>query len=336
MVNLGTLNLGASATVTSVVTVTTAAIPPGAAKGTLTSVAYVAANEEDLNPANNSAAVVTTVSRPVVDLGLTQTVAPDPVFVDYSLTNTVVITNRGPGAALEVVLTEPVPPGAGFIAASSSSTIGTITETNGAVTCALGDLAVNATATVTIVLTNAAPGDMTNTVYLSTGSYDSSTNDNSATYVATVVSRAPQIITAGAALTYESGPVNGAVDPGETVTLSLALANVGSLDTVNLKAALEASGGVTSPSGPQNYGTLFYGGAAAARSFSFTAAAVLGGATVATLQLQDERSGATNNLGSVAFTSIRPSQTTSSARCRSPSWMITPGHHTRPRLMSQG
>ncbi len=116
----------------------------------------LAAYETDLNPANNSVSVVTTVNRPVADLGLTQTVAPDPVVVGYSLTNTVVITNRGPGTGLSAVLTEPLPPGAGFIAASSSSTVGALTSAAGAVTCALGDLASNATATVIIVLTNSA------------------------------------------------------------------------------------------------------------------------------------------------------------------------------------
>src|ERR1019366_370909 len=119
----------------------------------------------------------------------------------------------------------PLPPGVGFIPASSSSTVGTITSNSGAVTCALGDLASNATATVLIVLTNSASGLMTNAVSLSAGSSDPSPADDSSTYVATVVNPAPQIVNAGAVLTYESGPVNGAIDPGETVTLSLALAD---------------------------------------------------------------------------------------------------------------
>jgi uncharacterized repeat protein (TIGR01451 family) len=118
-----------------------------------------------------------------------------------------------------------------------------------------------------------------------------------------------QIVNAGAVLTYESGPVNGSIDPGETVTLSLALANIGSLDTVNLKASLLPSGGVTSPSGPQYYGSLIYGGPSAARSFTFTAATDLGGATVATLQLQDERPGATNTLPAIAFAFGAPAAT---------------------------
>jgi uncharacterized repeat protein (TIGR01451 family) len=306
IVSLGTLNTGAVATVTSVIMLTTTAIPQGATNGTVTSVANVTADETDLSPVSGSVSVVTPVNRPVADLGLTQTVAPNPVVAGYSLTNTVVITNNGPGTAVSAVLTEPLPPGAGFIAASSSSTVGVITNTSGAVTCALGDLASNATATVIIVLTNSVPGLMTNAVSLSSGSYDPISTNNSATSVVTVVSPAPQIVNAGAVLTYESGPVNGVIDPGETVTLSFALANIGSLDTVNLEATLLASGGVTSPSGPQYYGALIHGGPAAARSFTFKAASVLNGATVATLQLQDERPGVTNSLGTVAFAFSAP------------------------------
>ena len=101
--------------------------------------------------------------------------------------------------------------------------------------------------------------------------------------------------------TSESGPVNGAIDPDETVALSLSLANIGAQDTVNLKATLQASGGVASPGSPQYYGPLIYGGPSTARSFSFKAASALGSAVVATLQLQDERPGVTNSLGTVAF-----------------------------------
>ena len=304
IVNLGTLNAGAIATVTNVVMVTTVAIPSGVSSAALTNVANVAANETDLSPVNSTISVVTTVIRPVADLALAQTVAPDPVVVGYSLTNTVVITNRGPGTGLSVVLTEPLPPAAGFVAASSSSTVGTIANVGGVITCTLGDLASNATATVVLVLTNSAPGFMTNAVSLSSASTDPVSTNHSAIYVATVVNPAPQIINAGAVLTYESGPVNGAVDPGETVTLSLSLANIGSLDTVNLKATLLPTGGVTSPTAPQYYGALIRGGSSAARSFTFTSSAAPGGVTVATLQLQDQNLGA--SAPTVVFTFPAP------------------------------
>lgn len=108
----------------------------------------------------------------------------------------------------------------------------------------------------------------------------------------------PLVSAAGSTLTAEGcPPPNGALDPGETVTVSFSLQNVGTGSTTNLVATLQSLGGVTSPSGPQTYGVLTAGGAAVARPFSFTANGAGGGTLVATLQLQD---GATN-LGTVTF-----------------------------------
>ena len=91
------------------------------------------------------------------------------------------------------------------------------------------------------------------------------------------------------------------------MTVSFGLANVGSLDTYNLKATLLDSGEVTSPSSPQYYGRLIHNGPGIMTNFTFTAAAVLTSPIVATLQLQDERPGVTNALGSVTFTFDLPS-----------------------------
>jgi uncharacterized repeat protein (TIGR01451 family) len=311
--SLGALNAGTNAFMTVVVTPTAAVFSVGATNAVFTNTANVAADETDLNPGNNTVSISTAIRRPVVNLGLGQTVVPNPLVVGYNLTNTILITNSGPDMALNAVLTQVLPPGAGFVLASSS--VGTCTNTAGAVICTLGNLASNTTATVTIILTNSVAGLMTNRVFLATDSYDPNPANHSATYVTTVEDPAPRIINVGAVLTYESGPANGAVDPGETVTLLLGLANLGTLDTFNLKATLQASGGVTLPTAPQYYGSLIQGGPSASRSFGFKAAAVLGSTVVATLQLLDERPGVTNNLGTVTFTFSPPatSQWSSSA-----------------------
>jgi uncharacterized repeat protein (TIGR01451 family) len=90
---------------------------------------------------------------------------------------------------------------------------------------------------------------------------------------------------------------NNAVDPNETVTMSFGLINIGSANTTNLVATLQASGGVSSPSATQTFGALSAGGAAVSRSFTFAANGACGGTITATLQLQD--GGA--NLGTVTF-----------------------------------
>ena len=64
---------------------------------------------------------------------------------------------------------------------------------------------------------------------------------------------------------------NGALDPGERVTVRFALRNAGSVPVENLVATLLATNGVAAPSGPQSYGALTPGGASVSRDFTFTA-----------------------------------------------------------------
>lgn len=93
-------------------------------------------------------------------------------------------------------------------------------------------------------------------------------------------------------------PTNGVIDPGETVTVNFTLQNIGTVNTTNLIATLQAGGGIESPGAPAVYGVLQAGGAPATQPLTFRADGVCGGTITATLQLQDE----TASLGSVIFT----------------------------------
>ena len=104
----------------------------------------------------------------------------------------------------------------------------------------------------------------------------------------------------GASLLAENCPPgNGTLDPGETVTLSFCLKNTGGANTTDLVATLQPSGGVTSPSAPQNYGVITAGGAAVCRDFAFTVDpnTICGSGITATLDLKD---GATD-IGTVTY-----------------------------------
>ncbi|MFY9556892.1 MAG: HYR domain-containing protein, partial [Blastocatellia bacterium] len=107
------------------------------------------------------------------------------------------------------------------------------------------------------------------------------------------------IVSAGATIVSEScTPANGAIDPNEIVTISFCIQNVGDANTTNLVGTLQATGGVTVPSGPQNYGVVVAGGPPVCRNFTFTAAGTCGGTLTGSIQFQDGAA----NLGTVTFT----------------------------------
>ncbi|MBP7866559.1 MAG: S8 family serine peptidase [Acidobacteria bacterium] len=101
---------------------------------------------------------------------------------------------------------------------------------------------------------------------------------------------APAVTLETSAITAEGcSPANSLPDPGEAMTWDITLRNVGSLDTTDVVATLQATGGVTSPGASQAYGALTAGGAGITRSFTFTVdpALVCGESITLTFQLQD-------------------------------------------------
>ena len=69
-------------------------------------------------------------------------------------------------------------------------------------------------------------------------------------------------------------PANNAVDPGETVTVALALSNLGNVPGLNISGTLLATNGVLSPSMPQVYPTIPTGNIPVSNQFTFTAGSV--------------------------------------------------------------
>ncbi len=118
-------------------------------------------------------------------------------------------------------------------------------------------------------------------------------------FVCCGVSGTPAIASGGSAVVTAENftPANSAPDPGEYVTVSLPVINTGTANTANLIGTLQASGGVTNPSGPQTYGVVVAGGPTAAKSFSFIATGACGSNITLTLALQD----GVTNLGSVTY-----------------------------------
>ncbi|HEV7473039.1 MAG TPA: carboxypeptidase regulatory-like domain-containing protein [Pyrinomonadaceae bacterium] len=123
-------------------------------------------------------------------------------------------------------------------------------------------------------------------------------NGGAATFNACLNGNLKQPVADTASITADSCNSNGFIDPNETVTVSLGVKNTGTLNTANLVGTLQPTGGVTSPSGPQNYGVVVAGGATVFRSFTFTAGNLACGAPIViSLQLQD----GPTDLGTVTY-----------------------------------
>lgn len=85
------------------------------------------------------------------DLSISMIDTPDPVLVGNDLTYSIVVTNNGPLAASGVTVVDDQPSAVTFKLVTSSQ--GSCNITNNQITCSLGDMAVDAVATVTITAT---------------------------------------------------------------------------------------------------------------------------------------------------------------------------------------
>lgn len=126
------------------------------------------------------------VVPPNAHLSVSNSGSPDRVVVGGTLTYTMSVANRGPSAAVDVVLLDSVPHGVSLVSASSSQ--GTCTGIN-AITCNLGDLDPFATAVVTVVVSPNAAGVVTNTAVVSSSTADPYPDDNTAVATTTIDAR---------------------------------------------------------------------------------------------------------------------------------------------------
>ena len=134
----------------------------------------------------------------------------------------------------------------------------------------------------TYSMTASAPGFRSQTVMLTAADGENLVRNFALQPVAVIQNASVQV-------TSESCGTNSAPEPGETVTLNVALSNTGLLNTQSLTAVLVPNGGVTNTGPPQNYGALAAGGPAVSRPFTFTVASTVacGGELLLNFQLND-------------------------------------------------
>ncbi len=170
-------------------------------------------------------------SEPMVNTTIVMSDSPDPVAVGGNLVYTMLVTNRGPARADGVSVTDVLPPGTTFVSATSSQ--GSCANNGGTVTCLLGTMNNNGTATVTLTVSPTVAATITNSATVGAIGLDFTPTNNMATVTTLAVdppvivnppqslavaqgSNAPFSVTAtGAALRYQ-WRFNGANIAGET------------------------------------------------------------------------------------------------------------------------
>jgi hypothetical protein len=120
------------------------------------------------------------------DLALTGS-GPTSAQSSHPFADTFTVTNGGPYAAAGVTFTDPVPPGTTATAVASQGSC-TVTA---AVQCSLGALTSAASATVTVTLTPAQPGTVSNPASVSTSALDPASANDSATVTTSVTGHPP-------------------------------------------------------------------------------------------------------------------------------------------------
>jgi uncharacterized repeat protein (TIGR01451 family) len=297
--NLGALISGGSATVTIIVTPTTA--------GTSLNTASVSATEPDPTPANNTATASTTVN-PSADLAVTKTDLPDPVNVNANLTYTITVTNNGPSAAASASLSDALTAGVNFVSLTSAAGWTCTTPAvgaNGTVSCTNPSVGSGVSGVFTLIVTPtaAAAASISNTATVSATTSDPNAANNSASAQTTVRPLAdlsitktdtPDPVAAGSNITYTITVTNNGPSTATSVSVTDAVpANV-------LFNSATGSGGATC--------------AQAAGTITCTLASLASGASAsATVVMQTIALGTVTNTVNVTSSTTDPNAANNSA-----------------------
>jgi uncharacterized repeat protein (TIGR01451 family) len=176
---IGTLDAGASATLSIVVVTGGASVPA------ISNSVTVKGDQLDPTSSNNTASSTSSVS-PSASLVLTVSPPSAPVLLGQDITFTVSLINDGPSPATGVSLTDTLPPGVTFVSATDGRG-NTFTPSAGQLVDAIDGLDVGASVTLTIVVHPAAVGTFTNVATATADDLDDPPDQGQSTASATVV-----------------------------------------------------------------------------------------------------------------------------------------------------
>ncbi|HEX3999784.1 MAG TPA: hypothetical protein VHX65_14635, partial [Pirellulales bacterium] len=245
-----TVNMPAASTITYTVTANI-----GATKtGTLTNTATVAtpANVADPVPTNNSATDSDSLT-PQVDLVVTKTDnSGGSVVPGTQVTYTITVENTGPSNAVGVKVADSLPAGIAndtFAATGTSGASGFTASGSGSIDDTAVNLTSGASITYTVVANVAASatGTLSNTATATAGSGETNTNPNEIAGVTSAIdtdSLTPYVDL----LVTKTDSSGGDLVPGQSVTYTINVQNIGPSNAVGLTVADLVPAGITSDS----------------------------------------------------------------------------------------
>lgn len=219
---VSTLGSGQSAQFTIIVAVSSAT-PNGTV---ITNVANASSDSADSNTNNNTSSASTTITA-TADLTVVKQ-APASANAGTNMTYTIIVKNKGLADASSVTLTDVLPPNTTFVSLSQFNGPAFNCTTGATVTCSIPTLTVDSFATfnVTVAVSPAATGTISNTANVSSTTADPDLSNNTSNVNTTVTTSADLSITktaassvnAGASLTYTITVANGGPSDAQSVT----------------------------------------------------------------------------------------------------------------------
>jgi uncharacterized repeat protein (TIGR01451 family)/fimbrial isopeptide formation D2 family protein len=180
--------------------------------------ATVSTTSADSDPSNDTATARTIVGDPgSADLAIVKFDSPDAAVAGTVVSYTLVVTNNGPGTAMNASVTDTLPAGVTLITSTPSQ--GTCSG-SAPITCPLGTIASGAVATIAVTVQTATalptPNPMVNAATVASTTADPDPSNNTTTQPTTIIARtdlqitktAPPTVFAGANLVYTITVVN--------------------------------------------------------------------------------------------------------------------------------
>ena len=195
-------------------------------------------------PFQCGAVVVWTDTTKKSDLSVTMSAAPDPARVGGTLTYTLVVRNSGPDKASNVSLTDSLPAEVNWVSTSTSQGGCSGTRT---IDCEFGDLALGASATVTLAVIPSKAGQVSNTAHVSAGGTDPNPGNNTATVV---------VLVAGTDLSISKTHTPDSVYPGQNLSFQLGVRNPGPGRATGVTVTDSLPGGVRFMSAAPSQGSV--------------------------------------------------------------------------------